>query len=219
LTAGAAAVAARVGGKAEIRIATGGGKTYLSRVIRERYAGAENSASTGLTADKILNIDLNSSEAERSALFNSTGRLDSNLVMLDEAFFYGDYFLADMPESDRERERNDIIRKLRDRGATVIIFGASESLSKIEIEIERQEEKEKERKLELEELFDGIRNLNYERADLEYAKNAIATFIRDYSKRTSAKSWSGAERSKEKEQLRERIKSIAELPVFTPAVR
>ena len=123
------------GGKAVVRIGTGGGKTYLMDKINAQYV----SDAAGIT--KIVSIDLNSSDQDKK-FFSGTGLLKGQMIILDEAFFYGTEFDKTQlnPEGDDKsasKKRNIIIKNLRDRGAVVVIVGASESLEKIDLETKR----------------------------------------------------------------------------------
>ncbi len=122
------------GGKAEVRIATGGGKSHLTRIIEQKYKGDK--------ITQVKTLDLNSPEKDLAILQGSAGKKDlaKVLIQLDEAYFYGKSNLLNPTSEDLqkiEEERNDLIKNLRNCGATVIVFGASESPTKIAIEIER----------------------------------------------------------------------------------
>ena len=123
------------GGKAVVRIGTGGGKTYLMDKINAQYV----SDAAGIT--KIVSIDLNSSDQDKK-FFSGTDSLKGQMIILDEAFFYGTEFDKTQlnPEGDDKsasEKRNIIIKNLRNRGAVVVIVGASESLEKIDLETKR----------------------------------------------------------------------------------
>lgn len=122
------------GGKAEVRIATGGGKSHLTRIIEQKYKGDK--------IDRVMTLDLNSPKKDLAILQDSAGKKDlaKVLIQLDEAYFYGKSNLLNPTSKELqeiEEKRNDLIKNLRNRGATVIVFGASESPTKIAIEIER----------------------------------------------------------------------------------
>ncbi len=139
--------------KADIRIPTGGGKTFLTGVIEKKYGE--------LFPAGITTLDLNSNPQIVTNLFNGSEELNGQLIMLDEAFFYGDYFLrigqdSSTPEKDIQTQRNIAIRNLRKRGAHVIVLGASESLEKIDYEIERLKTKTEEAQKDLNTLEERI---------------------------------------------------------------
>lgn len=112
------------GGKAEIRIPTGGGKTYLLGLVQENFKDV----------GEILSIDLNTSKNDLDRIVGSAA--SGQTIIIDEA-----YFLTDFGFTSDEKARNDFIQNLRNKGATVLISGASESLSKIEIEVRRLKDK------------------------------------------------------------------------------
>ena len=158
------------GGKAEIRIGTGGGKSFLTDLIRDSYADknltfTEEGKIESKRIGAITTIDLNSTDAEINAVFDLptassqvlagsirskkalikvTGDLNGRIIQLDEAYFFGKFDRINndstTPE-EVENKRNEAIAGLRRRGATVIVLGASESPDKIKIEIRRIEEK------------------------------------------------------------------------------
>ena len=148
------------GGHAHIRIATGGGKTFLAAKIKEHYIGDKTEIR------EIISIDLNSSEADLHKVFDSDGSFAGKMVMLDEAFFYDYYrhqeFFTGITDKDREvankiataghaeeiaksiainRKKNELIKKIRRQGGMVVVFGASESPDRVQSEIDRKEDK------------------------------------------------------------------------------
>lgn len=119
------------GGKAEIRLGTGEGKTFLTDIIARHYTGV---------ASSIVSLNLNSTAAERDAAFSEPrGRL----LMLDEAFFYTPEFMnvAATAGETLEQSRANFVRNLREQGATVILLGASVSVEKMQVEVDRLESK------------------------------------------------------------------------------
>ena len=76
------------GGKAEVRIATGGGKSHLIRIIEREYVGK-----AGGKIDKVLVIEPNSPESRLDILQTPyTGQKDlaKTLIPFDEAYFFGE---------------------------------------------------------------------------------------------------------------------------------
>lgn len=101
---------------------------------------------TKINVGQISTIDLNSTDAEIAGIFGSKGSLVGQVIQLDEAFFFAKFAAIkqaakETPQGIVEEERNKAIARLRNRGATVIISGASESLSKAKIELKRLEDK------------------------------------------------------------------------------
>ena len=131
----------KLAGMTTVRIKTGGGKSTLAGIIEKHYPKL-----------KITNITLNSSMEELEKVLNGDKK---GQVSFDEAFFYGDRFkekfcgisadnklngaqitLAEV-EKIVEKERVATIRRIRAKGTAVIIWGASESLTKIDAETVR----------------------------------------------------------------------------------
>lgn len=119
-------------GKAVITLGTGAGKTFLSKQIVDTYTSGKPPV-----VDEIHNIDLNTTQENLTKIF--VAESNNHLVMLDEAFFYSKKFLAAAELGSRtvEQQRYEFMNKLRAKGATVVVFGASESKDKIDIEQKR----------------------------------------------------------------------------------
>ncbi len=162
----------KIGGKAELRIPTGGGKSHLLRLISLNYGGKIGS---------IESIDLNTSRDAIRAITASQS-LKGKTYLLDEAFFYSDFGFF-----GSEVERNNFIRGLREKGATVIISGASESLAKIKIEMLRLEDKIGEITSYLEEQEKRTRVLNGNKGSISVGTAALDDFKRRYLEKESMK--------------------------------
>ncbi len=99
-----------------------------------------------IESSSIINIDLNSPQKWRE-LFSKPpldGKADllGKVIFLDEAYYYDQYHQGESNNpSNANKEIFTKIRELRQRGAIVIIFGASESINKIEEEIKQKEQK------------------------------------------------------------------------------
>jgi hypothetical protein len=111
----------------------------------------EENAKTALIQN-LININLNIS-AEELRQIGKTPDLKRNIVIADEAFFFSRLFLEGKInyETDKNINKSDIeqiekfkdefIRTLQNKGAIVLVMGASESLDKIGHEINRIEGK------------------------------------------------------------------------------
>lgn len=111
---------------------------------------AENTKTAPIQS--LININLNIS-AEELQQINETQDLKRNIVIADEAFFFGRLFLegkiyynidSDINKTDIEqieKFKDEFIKNLQNKGAIVLVMGASESLNKINHEINRIEGK------------------------------------------------------------------------------